>query len=569
MLTDRTERRCAALLACCVINAAGCGNTNERADASPSTAGSANTGTPLAQTSTPPGANAAAPTGVVSADPDAAVILFVDAPAGPVRGGPNDLGVPITLYGKGFGASRGDARVTINGVEVASYLQWGRDLAANSALEVIVVQPGSGIGAGAIAVERGGKISNTDYSFSPTAGNIFYVAPSGSDGANCTEAAPCATILHAATDLMRAGDALLVRGGDLNDDEVWIRHDMGHSGSAAAPKIIRNYPGELPRFAHTTRPFIVDADHIIVSGFDFPNGKSIGVGAIGRRGNRVYNSRFSGALGYDAIGTHGDDIELAGNVCRADSSSVGTQGHCYYISHGSNLKLRYNIAHGVPGYGIHVFDQLRQTGDIQRVIGNVLIEGNLLSGSTERSGLIIAMGDEAGLGNHIDGVTVRNNIFTGNNFAGVAIGGNVRNVRIEHNTFHDNGRQGVTIYDDPTIGAVTLRNNLISQSDNAVCQSNCSWYALRHIDRGARAAQVIAQGNYFAPGPAALQGIDDASASAGDAGFVDAPALDFHLRAESPAQNRAAAAISDAQRDFDGRPRPADGARDPGAFERP
>ena len=76
------------------------------------------------------------------------------------------------------------------------------------------------------------------------------------------------------------------------------------------------------------------------------------------------------------------------------------------------------------------------------------VEGNLLASSPERSGLIIAMEDEGARGNHVDGVIVRNNLFVANNFAGIAIGGIVRNVLVDHNRFYQNGRQGVTIDDD-------------------------------------------------------------------------------------------------------------------------
>lgn len=505
----------------------------------------------------------------ITGSPGGPVVFFADVEAGPAQGGPGNAGVPIAIFGKGFGAQRGSSMVTIGGAEIARYLIWGENNASNGALDMIVVQPGAGVTAsGPVVVTVSGKGSNTEIGFAPTGGKIYFVAPTGSDSAACTEAQPCATIQHVATMVMQAGDALLVRGGALTDNEIWIRDALGHSGVQGRPKVIRNYPGEKPTFTRADRPVILDANHLVFSGFHFEGGKSLGVGTPGLRGYRVVNNSFRGTISWDAIGTHGDDIVLAGNVCDVSASTVGTQGHCYYISHGRDITLRYNVARGAPGYGIHIFDQRRSTADFRRVIANVLVEGNLLAGSPERSGMIIAMSDEGALGNHIDGVVVRNNLFVANNFAGIAIGGIVRNVQIHHNTFYKNGRQGITIYDEATVSGIDVRNNLIDQSANANCKVNCTWYEIAHVQRGAKAQNVTVASNFYAPGPATLIGAQDAASNAGESGFVNGDALDFHLKEGAAPVNRGAA-LPAVLRDFDGRPRAANGTNDPGAFERP
>ncbi len=367
---------------------------------------------------------------------------------------------------------------------------------------------------------------------------------------------------------MKAGDALLVRGGNLNDDEIWIREALGHSGQSGKPKIIRNYPGEKPVFNKANRPVILDANHITFSGFEFKDGKSLGVGGNDSQGNRVINNSFSGNIAWDAIGTHGNNILIAGNVCDIAGSSVGTQGHCYYISHGHDIRLLYNVAKGAPGYGIHIFDQRRATPDIRRAIANVLVEGNLLMASPQRSGMIVAMEDEGGFGNYIDGVTVRNNLFIANNFAGIAIGGVVRNVKIYHNTFYKNGRQGITIYDDARVNGLEVRNNLIDQSPNTNCKANCSWYKQAQLEKGAKAQNITISNNFYTPGPAVILGAQDPAASSGEAGFVNPEAMDFHLQDLSKALGKGAT-LSSALRDFDGQPRPLGSGSDPGAFEHP
>ena len=72
-------------------------------------------------------------------------ILFTDVEGGPVSGGPGNRGVPISIFGKGFGATRGASKVTIGGVEAAGYMSWGAGNANNPGLDMITVQPGPNV----------------------------------------------------------------------------------------------------------------------------------------------------------------------------------------------------------------------------------------------------------------------------------------------------------------------------------------------------------------------------------------------------------------------------------------
>ena len=410
------------------------------------------------------------------------------------RGG---RGAPITIVGAGFGVRQGPSVVTIGGVPVARTLVWGQRNAANPALDKIVVQPGPLVRGGEIAVRVGKGRSAGGPSFRPTNGAVHEVSTTGSDVNSCTEAQPCASILRLVS-VMQPGDVGLVRGGTYDESEVWIRGDRGQSGTADAPKVIAAYPGENVVLSNASRPVVVDADYITIAGFDFRNGKSTGVpdtGLPGRRGNRFVNNAFSGMIGYSAIDLHGDDHEIVGNVCDVSGSTVGTQGHCFYISYGSGARLRYNAARGAPGYGIHVFDQQRSASDFRRVIRDVTIEGNVLRASTERSGLILAMGDEGGRGNAIDCVVVRGNTFTENNHAGFVIGSRVRSVTVTGNRFDGNGRQGLHITDDETIDGVTATGNTFVRTRNDRCRTNCSWYPVVAISSSGRARNVSVEDN--------------------------------------------------------------------------
>jgi hypothetical protein len=452
-------------------------------------------------------------------------ILFTDVEYGPKTGGPNNFGVPISLFGKGFGASQGSSTVTIGGVEVASYMVWGANNAHNTTLDMIVVQPGANVIGGVIQVSVGALNSNTDLSlsFTPKTGKIYYISTTGSNSATCSETAPCATILHTFGNVMKLGDTVLVRAGTYTEGEAWFRDYMG--GTTSAPKTIKRYPGEEVDLVNGDRSFSSSADYLTISGLNFKNGKGTGVfprdgnDKPDHNGNKFIDNTFIGKIGYGAIDTHGSNHTLAGNVCRVEGSSQGTQGHCYYISYGENIKLLYNIGSGVPGYPIHIYDQRRSdSGDFKRIIKNVLIEGNILFGSPERSGMLISMDDEAGLGNNISDITIRNNVFTASNHHGLVVGQRITNLKIENNTFYENGLQGLYIAGHTGGGVsqnIDITNNIFYQSwellpdtdakinilKNVACKKFCTWYSPAHIaiGDGAKSTTVV-RNNYYGPG---------------------------------------------------------------------
>jgi hypothetical protein len=511
-------------------------------------------------------------------------ILFTDVVSGPLSGGPDNLGVPITIVGKGFGATRGSSTVTIGGVEVAAYPVWGSRNAMNPTLDMIVVQPGPNTVAGRIVVTVDGRASTTDVSFNPSNGRIRYVALNGSDSNPCTLAAPCATLLHTVEPTVtQPGDTVLVRGGDYRESEIWIRREYNHGGTAAQRKTLKNYPGESVTFSNGARSISVDADYITIAGFRFLDGKSVGVPDHGdaerRRGNWFINNSATGAVGWSFIDSHGDDHILAGNVCEATTSAVGTQGHCYYVSYGNNIKLLYNIGSGAPGYGIHIFDQRRSSSDFRRVISNVLVEGNILKNSKQRSGLIIAMGDEDNLGNRAENIIVRNNIFTGNNHQGVTLGGYLTDIQILNNTFYQNGRQALAIGETGDRNGISIRNNLFFHSPNSNCKIDCSWYQDAHVQFTPAAVQGLTLNNngYFPGEPIILNGVGsnmvdigrngDAAAITGAVQFLDPPSFDFRVQAGGAVIDRGAPIGALVPIDAWGVMRPQGAAMDIGAFE--
>jgi hypothetical protein len=500
-------------------------------------------------------------------------IFFTDVQTGPITGGPRNLGVPISIFGRGFGVTRGSSRVTIGGIEVASYLVWGQNNAHNTQLDMIVVQPGPNVTGGAIVVSVNNRTSNGQI-FTVNTGKVYAIAKTGNDANTCLMASPCATLSHVATNIMQPGDTVLVRRGNYSESEIWQRK----SGVLGNAMVIKNYPGEEVTLSNAARPFIVDADYITVSGFNFTNGKSLGIAGWAKRnqrGDRLINNTFKGIIAYDAIGSHGDNHLIAGNVCDVSGSNQGTQGHCYYISYGRNVRVLYNIGSGVPGYGIHVFDQCRELlangggcdtqRDFKRVISNLLIEGNILKDSTSRSGLILAMNDEGGLGNSIDNVTIRNNIFTANNHAGMRLFSISSNIKIYNNTFYQNGVLGIAI-ESADITGLDIQNNLIYQSPNSNCLENCQWYTPSHIQSVAPANAVNINNNSYHGTNTTIIGDSDANAITGAVQFINPAVLNFRVLAGSSMIDQGVT-LTTVLKDFDGQRRPKGSAFDTGAFE--
>lgn len=498
--------------------------------------------------------------------PDGPRVFFIDVEAGPVSGGLSNFGVPISIFGKGFGNERGASRVTIGGVEVATYLVWGSGNAHNKMLDMIVVQPGAKVKPGAIVVTVNGVPSNSDCSFKSNSGKVYFVAVSGSDSSPCSASAPCATILHTFS-VMKPGDTTLVRGGSYAEGEIWIRSPDG--GAADAPKVIKNYPGEEVYLPNSARGFIVDANYVTVSGLQFQNGKSmVAAGWANRdqRANRFINNTFAGKIDYAAIEITGPDHLLAGNVCDVATSTQGTEGHCYYVTQGSNLKVLYNIASGAPGYGLHIFDERRASGDFQRVIRDVLVEGNILKNSTQRSGMIIEVADQGGYGNHIEDITIRNNVFAANDLVGLVVMGISKGVKVYNNTFYQNGREALYVDSDPKINGVDIRNNLFYQSHNTNCSMDCSFFPEGHIQIGTAAKGVTLNTNSYEPGSPVVAGLRDSNPITGSVRFMNPAALDFHLQPGSAVIDRGIT-LAAVPTDFDGRHRPQGVAYDIGSFE--
>ncbi|MGB8128570.1 MAG: choice-of-anchor Q domain-containing protein [Candidatus Angelobacter sp.] len=198
-------------------------------------------------------------------------IFFSDLESGPNIGGQKNLGVWVTIWGKGFGAERGASTVTVGGGAAAEYPIWTDTkitfqlgaLARTGDIVVTVrenaVRAGEGQSTAGIPNRSGqanaginkdsGKIASNGLPFTVRAGKIYFVAVNGSDRQKGNFEAPWKTIVHA-KDRMSAGDVTYIRDGVAQTTEdnytayLSMDRDGGsNSGKPDAPKALVAYPG--------------------------------------------------------------------------------------------------------------------------------------------------------------------------------------------------------------------------------------------------------------------------------------------------------------------------------------
>ncbi len=178
----------------------------------------------------------------LAAQQSAPRLFFTDLESGPNTGGEQNLGAFITIYGEGFGVSRGNSTVTIGGREVARYVIWGQNNASRG-LDMIVVQPGSNTVTGDIVIAVNGATSNP-LPFTIRSGNIFFVATSGSDANPGSLIQPWRSIVKA-KDTIAAGDIAYIRDGVIatSEENYGAAMSIETGGTQGAPKALVAYPG--------------------------------------------------------------------------------------------------------------------------------------------------------------------------------------------------------------------------------------------------------------------------------------------------------------------------------------
>ena len=289
-------------------------------------------------------------------------LLFSDLESGPSRGGQNDKGAFVTLYGNGFGAAQGSSTVTVGGGLVDRYPVWTE--------AKITFQLGAKAVTGDVVVHVALLGDSNPLPFTVRAGNIYFVSAGGSDSAAGAFSSPWATIPQA-KNTIAAGDIAYIGTGagdtvsaTAEDSSSSYRCALGMSvndgtneGTASMPKALLVYPGATATVgdpANLERGLLVPSitgafSHWVIAGFHFLGqqealdfeGPADGWRVIGNDISCPNGNTPSGCV----TGAGATNLKFYGNVVHdvaASTTSISKYYHGIYF--GSNhLDLGWNI----------------------------------------------------------------------------------------------------------------------------------------------------------------------------------------------------------------------------------
>ncbi len=512
-------------------------------------------------------------------------LFFSDLESGPNAGGQDGKGAFVTIWGKGFGATRGTSTVTVGGGAVDNYLVWSSTK--------IAFQLGSHAATGGIVVHVSGNGDSNALPFTVRGGNIDFVTSSGDDTHAGTFTSPWKTIAHA-KDMVAAGDIayLGTSTGDTLSQTGTYRYsaslsidynDGTNAGTAGMPKALVAYPGAsvtIGQASGVERGLLVPAiagtfDYWVIAGLslrgqtealDF-EGTADGWRVVGNDFSCPNGTGLSGCI-VGGDGTTPHDLKLYGNVVHDAAASVTTitkYYHGIYLA-SSGLELAWNEVrdgktcraiqfHDSAGpnlYGISVHDNLIH-GTVCDGINFATVDPS--QGTVEAYNNVIY---DVGLGpdpsdgsSNYAGIYVANITNQGSPGSG--------NVHVYNNTLYNCGSRGTS-----AAGAIARAAGPVglAMDDNLVVTAVTS--AGESYVSGDTSAITGSNNLFFGGGgsvPATLVGT-----VTGDPLLVAPSMHDFHLQAGSAAIDHGIA--TPALTDYDGAPRPQGAAFDIGAYER-
>jgi len=528
-------------------------------------------------------------------------IFFSDLESGPNIGGQKNHGVWVTIWGKGFGATRDSSTVTIGGGPAAEYPIWTDTK--------ITFQLGPAAKSGPMVVNLKGKSgsgASNGLPFTVRAGKIYFVAANGSDWRNGSLQLPWKTITYA-KDRMSAGDVSYIKDGVAQTSEDHFtaylsmdRNGGSNSGKAGAPKALVAYPGARVTIgkAHgldygiRTPNIASRADYWVISQLHIIGGKqAIDVGGTGWKivGNDIECPGGDGQVGC-VEASQASGIKFYGNeVHNAGAGPVASKFyHAVYFSTDSNhIDMGWNHIHdnftcravqfhssplcrpncgardqtGHNQFDLHVHDNLIH-GDSCNGINFATVDPS--KGAVEAYNNVIY---HVGVADPKDGGGAFSCIYV----AGITNTGPVGTGTVEvfNNTLYDcaanrsrnsDGSRGAFSVGGGAGLTMRLRNNIVYQLPGEV-----------YID--GNKAQITGEKNlWFGAGNGPGQTSGNINA---DPLFVDLGKFDFHLRGAGPAHDAGTTVLPNnpfvvskgGAADKDGVSRPQGKAFDLGAYE--
>ena len=504
----------------------------------------------------------------------APVLFFTDLVSGPQTGGQDNLGAFITIYGEGFGATRGVSTVTIGGAEVAKYVSWGQDNGIARNLDMIVVQPGSTATTGSIVVTVDGLASNP-LPFTIRSGQIYFVIP-GATNANDTNpgtyAEPLKTLYRPPGQVV-AGDIVYIKGGTFNtadprysgwDCVLCLFPDNDANGTADAPIAYVGYPGDPPALGAPQpmrRGLFLDQ---VMAYYVFANLRFTHYGGtVELAGN---GHRLVGNYSYDGVYSNSGSIGISGNSAhyRIYGNRIRNTGQAGEKMNGSGFYVQGFGANADIDFGWNQIEDQRGSRAIQVYghvdndwVDNLRIHDNLLIGSELNN---IVLGGSDGATDVLGTVYVYNNLIIGAGDPGLRVNDPNGTVSIQHNVLYNNGTPGFAgshaqVYIERAgTGKITFQDNIVYAGPDQT-------YFL--IEAAVGTAAINASHNLVYNAGACPAW--DADCVNADPLFVNLSSGDFRLPASSPAIN--AGVATTITRDYVGTSRPQGSGYDIGAYE--
>ena len=412
--------------------------------------------------------------------------------------------------------------------------------------------------------------------WTPLHAATYHVKPAaqgGDNGNSGSEAAPWATLQHAA-DEVGPGDTVLVHAGS------YAGFQLETSGSAGQRITFRSAPGETV-VINQNRPGGIDginlegASYVTVQGFNVSNRTRTGIRAVlcdhvTIRGNVLEDNGTWGVLTGCC-----DDLVIEGNYA---AGSIDEHG-IYVSNSGDRPLIRGNVIVGNDDNGIHM------NGDLSVPCDGSTPQDGVISFAVVEGNTIVENGSgDGGSGINGDGIQdsiIRNNLIHSTHASGISLYRDDGGAASHRNTVVGNtvlvaadGRWALNVQDGSTL--TTVRNNVFWSSQShrgamdvcAACltgfTSNRNLVESRFTLDGGDSTLTLAQWR-------TTTGQDQQSVAIADgtallALFVDPANGDYHLATGSAAVD-AGEALPDLRFDLERSQRPLGNGWDIGAFE--
>ncbi len=493
--------------------------------------------------------------------------LFTDLESGPNTGGENNAGVFVTVYGNGFGASRGSSYVAIGGGQAAAYRLWTDTK--------VTVQIGASARTGNIVVTTGAGSSN-GLPFTVRSGAIYFVSTGGNDSNNGSAASPWRTMRKCASSIAAGDTCYVMNGVTATSDEYNASLVLGSPGAAGRPKALVIYPGHSATIGGSTPRGLLscsgfsacpDGSYWVVAGFNL-RGYGEAVDIIGTQRVRIVGNNIQCPNGDGAsacvASEYSNYLQILGNeVTNAGNSNPSKLYHSVYTASTNHVEIGWNWVHNnraCRGIQFHATGAANQF-DLSvhdNLIHDIRCDGINFGTIDPSKGKVEAYNNvilNAGTGPDFPEGPANYSCIYVPAYTNTGTAGS-GTVEVFNNTLYNCGagdQYGAAISFTPTDPvSLRLRNNI-------VLQTNGRPYLARDTDL----AHLSGSNNlWFGNGNGPSQTSANVNA---DPRFVNLSSRDFHLQSSSPAVD--AGVLTTATMDRDGVPRPQGRAFDVGAHE--